>query len=146
MTPQDIDLVRYDLATLDADGFAVDFYATLFDLAPEARSMFPEEMAEQRRKLMAELGALIDLGTAAESGRIGEFIDRAHRLGRRHVRYGAEGPHYALVGSALLTALRHAVDGWDDHHERAWTVLYTTVAEVMREGAAQRPMAEPVQS
>jgi len=146
MTPHDIDLVRRDIDAIDADELAIDFYATLFDLAPEARTMFPDDMTQQRRKLMTELSALIELGTAAESGRIGDFVDRAQRLGRRHVRYATEGSHYAVVGSALLTALRHAVAGWDDDHERAWTVLYTTVAEVMREGAAQGAMAAPVQS
>lgn len=135
MTPDDIEMVRHDIGGIDADELARDFYATLFDLAPAARTMFPDDMGEQRRKLMNELATLVDLGTSAGEGRMEAFVDRAHRLGRRHVRYGAEGPHYELVGTALLSALSRAVTGWDDRHEHAWTVLYTVVAETMLEGA-----------
>ena len=143
MTPHDIELIRLDLATLDADLVANEFYDTLFDLAPQARSMFPADMGEQRRKLMAELGALVELGTAADEGRIDDFVERARRLGRRHVGYGAEGSHYELVGTALIAALRCAVVGWDAQHEHAWSVLYATVAETMQEGAAARPVGAP---
>jgi hemoglobin-like flavoprotein len=139
MTPHDITLICSDVDRLDSGAFSQYFYDTLFELAPDARAMFPAEMDEQRRKLMSELAALIELGTAAGAGRMGDFVTRAQRLGRRHERYGATGGHYELVGVALLAALRQSIDDWDADHEHAWRVLYATVAETMREGAAMRP-------
>lgn len=138
MSPDEIEMVRNDLAdaTQDADGLARSFYATLFEIDPQTRALFDDDMVAQRRKLLDELDALVDLGT---SNRLAHFEERAADLGSRHVDYGVEGHHYDSVGVALLAALRAHTLSWDDTHERAWTRLYALVAEVMRSGAAHSP-------
>jgi hemoglobin-like flavoprotein len=136
MTPDDISLIRTDVALLDADAFSQDFYATLFELQPNTRPMFPDSMDAQRKKLMSELTVMIQLGTTEGAGNLDDFVSRAHRLGNGHHNYGVTGEHYTMVGIALVEALRRAISTWDDEHEHAWQTLYATVAATMREGAA----------
>jgi nitric oxide dioxygenase len=138
MTPTELSLIEADAAVLDADPdrFARAFYATLFDLAPEVRPMFPADLADQRVKLMRELSELVHAGTgAAATGSLDGFVARAGALGRRHRGYGVTATMYAAVGTALVAAVRECVTGFDDAHAEAWAGLYRLVADAMREGA-----------
>ena len=139
MTPEELALIEDDWRTVGpvADTFARHFYDTLFDVAPDLRSRFPDDLAEQRAKLVAELVFLVDAAIAARrSHDLDAFEDRARQLGRRHVDYGAAAGDYPKVGMALRAGLRTCVAGWDDAHEAAWTKLYRLVTEVMVEGAS----------
>jgi hemoglobin-like flavoprotein len=138
MTPNDLSLIEADAREIArlADDFARAFYATLFDVAPEVRTLFPEDLAAQRVKLMDELTALVDAGvTLGSTGNADTFTARAEALGRRHVDYGVTVAMYAHVGTALLGALRELVPGFDDEHAAAWNTLYQVVADTMRSGA-----------
>ena len=138
MTPDELALIESDGAIIRAapEAFATTFYATLFELAPETRALFPDDLVAQRGKLVAELEFLIDAATdTATTGDLGPFLVRARELGRRHVDYGVTGPDYATVGLALNAAAGRVVDGWDERHDRAWTKLYRLISDVMREGA-----------
>jgi len=135
MTPHDLTLIERDTSTLDPDPFADRFYSTLFELAPAARALFPDDLADQRRKLMAELTAMIGMATSSLEGELDRFVTRAHRLGARHIGYGATPAHYDIVGAALVGTLAASVPDWDAEHELAWTRLYTLVASTMMEGA-----------
>ena len=55
MTPQQIDLVQSSFKkVVPIAGTAADlFYDRLFEIAPEVRSMFPQDLSEQKKKLMA---------------------------------------------------------------------------------------------
>ena len=135
MTPGDLDLIERDAALLAgaADAFSHEFYATLFELEPAVRPMFPEDLVEQRRKLLDELGVLVERATAIATGApVDRFVDRARELGERHELYGVTAPMYRLVELALLAGLRHVVDDFDDDHERAWTRLHRLVAAAMQ--------------
>ena len=135
MTPDDLRLLQHDLAALDAEALTIDFYDRLFEVAPGVRPLFPDDLAEQRRKLGAELAVLVDLATSLAAGDHRRFVERAHRLGARHVRYGAAPAHYPVVGETLLDALATALPTWDDAHRDAWSRLHAVVAETMLEGA-----------
>lgn len=133
MTPEALCLVRQDASSIDPEPFAEAFYDTLFALAPAARDLFPDDLSEQRRKLMAELTTMITMATSMVEGELDHFVDRAHALGRRHVRYGATAEHYRVVGTALLATLASSIETWDDAHQAAWSRLYTLVASTMQE-------------
>lgn len=135
MTPHDLALIGNGAATLDPEPFAELFYDTLFELAPTTRDLFPHDLADQRRKLMAELTSMVALATSSVAGEFDRFVERAHRLGARHVAYGATASHYDIVGTALIGALSQSVPGWDSDHEIAWTRLYGLVATTMLDGA-----------
>lgn len=142
MTPDQLDLIVRDSEVLGRvpGEFATAFYATLFELAPDTRGLFPDDMAAQSVKLTSELSALVEVATAwQESGSINGFVDRAHDLGFRHRGFGVTNAMYAPVGVAIVAALRACVPGFDDEHERAWSALYRLLADTMREGAVGAP-------
>ena len=57
MTPQQIELVQSSFKkVVPIAGTAADlFYDRLFEIAPEVRSLFPQDLSEQKTKLMAML-------------------------------------------------------------------------------------------
>lgn len=138
MQPVQLEMIERDGRVLRErpDEFARVFYATLFDVAPETRELFPDDLAGQRAKLASELDELVTTATAwRASGSFDGFVGRAKVLGARHDGYGVTAAMYRPVGVALIAALRETVDGFDDEHERAWATLYRLVADTMREGA-----------
>src|ERR1700724_325932 len=65
MTPKQVALGQDSFAkvALTSEAAAVLFYDRLFDIAPQMKVMFPDDMIEQRRKLMAMLaGGVKGLG------------------------------------------------------------------------------------
>jgi hemoglobin-like flavoprotein len=61
MTPKQVALVQASFAkvALTSEAAAVLFYDRLFDIAPQMKAMFPDDMIEQRRKLMAMLAGVV---------------------------------------------------------------------------------------
>ncbi|MEA2910456.1 MAG: hypothetical protein QOJ15_2537 [Bradyrhizobium sp.] len=57
MTPDQIKLVQASFAKVApiSETTAVLFYDRMFEIAPQVKSMFPADMTEQRKKLMAML-------------------------------------------------------------------------------------------
>lgn len=138
MTPDELAIVERDAASIAerTSQFSEAFYDTLFDLAPETRSLFPHDMTPQRQKLADELLLLVDTAaTWRATGGLAGFVERAQDLGRSHASYGVTNPMYDVVGVTPLAALRLCLDGFDDAHEAVWSKLYRRVADTMREGA-----------
>jgi hemoglobin-like flavoprotein len=90
------------------------FYKRLFELAPGLRGLFPENLAEQYRKLSGTLAVAINAMHDWE-----ELAPILASLARRHVAYGAKPQHYSVVTIALLDTLRasgtdrETVDAWN---------------------------------
>ncbi|MFP5489664.1 MAG: globin domain-containing protein, partial [Acidimicrobiia bacterium] len=121
------------------------FYDRVFAIAPPARAMFPDDLADQRDKLMRELGALVTMAVALRDGTAADgLVGRLRRLGARHVGYGVAEPHYDVVGAALLDSLAATVPDWDVTHRDAWAALYGLVAAHMQAGAADAELAAVV--
>jgi hemoglobin-like flavoprotein len=109
------------------------FYDRLFEIAPQVRGLFPADLREQKRKLMAMLamavGGLNDLETV---------IPKVKTLGARHVAYGATAAHYEIVGEALLWTLERGLgEAFTPEVRRAWTNVYRVLATTMQAGAAE---------
>ena len=66
MHPHQLEMIERDGHALRerSDAFARAFYATLFDLAPGTRDLFPDDLAAQRVKLVAELDELVATAVA----------------------------------------------------------------------------------
>jgi len=62
MTPDQIKLVQQSFAKVApiSEQAGVLFYDRLFEIAPAVRAMFPNDMSEQRRKLMATLAIVVN--------------------------------------------------------------------------------------
>src|SRR5262250_3486156 len=61
MTPEQIDLIRksFDALWPFRRKLAEQFYGRLFELAPDTRRLFPNDMERQQLKLMDTLAAIV---------------------------------------------------------------------------------------
>ena len=129
MTPEQVKLVQESFAKVVpiSETAAVLFYDRLFEIAPSVKTMFPTDMTEQRRKLMAVLAAVV-----SGLGNLESILPAASALATRHVSYGAKREHYPVVGAALLWTLEKGLgDGWTPEVADAWTVAYGTLSGFM---------------
>ena len=106
MTPQQIALVQASFAkVVPIAGTAADlFYARLFEIAPDVRRMFPDDMALQKKKLMVMLGTAVN-----GLSRLDALLPVVHALGERHAGYGVQAEHFEPVGQALLWTLKRGL-------------------------------------
>ncbi|WP_425228293.1 globin family protein [Sphingomonas sp.] len=113
------------------DRVGARFYHRLFQLAPETRAMFPDDMAVQGRKLVDTLAAVVDALDHLDT-----ILPAVRALGLRHHAYGVRDEQYGLVGLALIETLREMLGAqFDDELERAWRDAYGLVATAMIEAA-----------
>ena len=129
MTPQQIELVQTSFKkVVPIAGTAADlFYGRLFEIAPEVRPMFPEDMREQKTKLMAMLGTAV-----TNLHKLEAILPAVKALGERHKGYGVTAAHYAPVGAALLWTLEKGLGAdFTPEVKAAWTETYTALAGVM---------------
>jgi hemoglobin-like flavoprotein len=140
MTPDQVTLVQQSFAKVApiSDQAAVLFYDRLFEIAPSVKSMFPADMTEQRKKLMATLAVVVN-----GLGNLESVLPAASALATRHVTYGAKAEHYPVVGSALLWTLEKGLgDAWTPDVAEAWTAAYGTLSGFMiSEAYGRRPQA-----
>jgi len=139
MTPDQVQLVQESFAKVApiADQVASMFYGRLFEIAPQVRAMFPPDMAEQQRKLMATLTIVVNGLSNPES-----ILPAASSLATRHVAYGARPEHYPVVGSALLWTLEQGLgEEWTEEVADAWRAAYAMLSGFMINQAWGRPQA-----
>jgi hemoglobin-like flavoprotein len=129
MTPDQIKLVQDSFAKVApiSEQAAVLFYDRLFEIAPSVKALFPADMTEQRKKLMATLAVVVSGLSDLPS-----VLPAASALAKRHVDYGAKPEHYPVVGSALLWTLEKGLgDAWTPELAAAWTAAYATLSGYM---------------
>ncbi len=129
MTPDQVTLVQQSFAKVApiSEQASVIFYDRLFEVAPSVRAMFPDDMKEQRKKLMATLAVVVNGLTNIEA-----VLPAASALAKRHVGYGARPEHYPVVGGALLFTLEKGLgDAWTPQVAAAWTAAYWTLSTYM---------------
>ena len=139
MTPDQIKLVQQSFAKVApiSEQAAVLFYDRLFEIAPAVRKMFPNDMSEQRRKLMATLAIVVNGLSNLET-----ILPAASSLATRHVAYGAKAEHYPVVGEALLWTLEKGLGAdWTPDVAKAWSAAYATLSGFMITQAYGRPQA-----
>jgi hemoglobin-like flavoprotein len=139
VTPEQVKLVQDSFAKVApiSETAAVLFYDRLFEVAPAVKSMFPPDMTEQRRKLMATLAVVVNGLSNLES-----ILPAASALAVRHISYGARAEHYPVVGAALLWTLEKGLgDAWTPDVAAAWTTAYGTLSGYMISEAYGRPLA-----
>jgi len=129
MTPDQIKLVQDSFAKVApiSEKASELFYGRLFETAPQVRALFPDDMTEQRKKLMATLAIVVNGLTNLDA-----ILPAASALAKRHVSYGAEPAHYPVVGSALLWTLEQGLGpSWTPEVAAAWTAAYGTLSGFM---------------
>ena len=129
MTPSQIKLVQDSFAQVApvSDQAANLFYDRLFEVAPSVRALFPDDLTEQRKKLMMTLAVVVNGLTNLEA-----VLPAASALAKRHVGYGAKPEHYPVVGGALLFTLEKGLGAdWTPELAAAWTAAYGTLSSYM---------------
>ncbi|MPZ58037.1 MAG: hemin receptor [Rhizobiales bacterium] len=142
MTPDKVKLVQDSFKkVVPIAGTAADlFYDRLFTIAPEVRSLFPEDLTEQKKKLIQMLATAVTNLHQVET-----ILPAVQDLGRRPVAYGVTDKHFEPVGEALLWTLEKGLgDEFTPPVKEAWTETYLTVAGVMKQAAAEIAPAAPV--
>ena len=140
MTPEQIELIKSSWSKVlpIADTAADLFYDRLFEIAPQARGLFPEDMAGQKKALLAMLGRVV-----ASLNNLSDIVPQVQDLGVRHIGYGAAPTHYAIVGEALLWTLEKGLgDEWNEDLKNAWATAYGVLSSTMIDAAEAKVAAD----
>jgi nitric oxide dioxygenase len=129
----------WELVVPIAETAADLFYKRLFELAPDYRQLFPEDMAPQKRKLLSMLQFIVkSLDWPDESWRDAVDVEQdmfliVLALGRRHIElYHVPDEAYDAVGGALLWTLEKGLgEAWTPEIADAWTAAYGTLSGYM---------------
>lgn len=139
MTPKKVALVQTSFAKVaPIAGVAADlFYGRLFEIAPDVRRMFPNDLAEQKKKLMTMLGTAV-----AGLGRPDALLPMVRALGARHAGYGVTAEHFAPVGAALIWSLEQGLgEAFTPEMKAAWGEIYGVLSRTMIDGMEPLPKA-----
>jgi hemoglobin-like flavoprotein len=129
MTPEQVKLVKDSFKqVLPIAGVAADlFYDRLFEIAPETRPLFRDDLVAQKKKLIAMLAIVV-----TNLHEVDKIAHAVGDLGKRHVAYGVTAKHFEPVGAALLWTLREILGvDFAPSVKTAWTEAYVTLAGIM---------------
>jgi len=99
--------------------------------------MFKGDLILQRQKLGEMLAQVVDGLKAPET-----ILPLVHDLAVRHVAYGVEERHYAMVGTALLRALKHELGAaFTPEVREAWVSAYQWLTDEMLQALRNAPPA-----
>jgi hemoglobin-like flavoprotein len=131
MTPEQIDLVRksFDALWPFRRKLAEEFYGRFFELAPDTRRFFPNDMERQQLKLMDTIAAIV---ATLDQREICQSI--ISHTGRKHADFGVQTSHFIAFGEALIGGLqRQFGPAFTPEMQQAWLVLYDAIqAEMIR--------------
>ena len=139
ITPQQKELVKktWIMVVPIADTAAELFYGRLFELEPEYKAMFKNDMTEQEKMLMKTINIAVESLDDLES-----LIPTLKQMGADHVGYGVKDRDYNVVGASLLWTLEKGLgEVFTDEVRNAWGAVYEVLATVMKEGAAESSVA-----
>jgi hemoglobin-like flavoprotein len=125
MTPEQVDLVRksFDALWPVRRKLADVFYSRFFELAPDARALFPQDIARQHLKFMDMIAAIVG---ALDKREI--FHSIISYSGREHAQFGVKRSHFVAFGDALIWGLEQQFGAaFTPELKQAWITLYDAV-------------------
>ena len=146
LTESDRKAVRqsFRLVVPIADTAAELFYKRLFELRPDYRRLFADDISAQKRKLVRMLAFIVkaldykDTEWKDDVPPEQDLMLVVLALGRRHSElYKIPNESYGVVAEALLWTLDYGLgEAFTPEVRSAWTRLYTLLAQTMRLGSA----------
>jgi hemoglobin-like flavoprotein len=133
MTPKQTDLIKesFDAIWPVRRKFSQQFYGKVFELAPEARRLFSDDMERQHLKLMDMIAAIV--GALDQSELFQSLISHS---GRQHARFEVAPSHYVAFGEALIWTLEQQFgSALNAEMKEAWIALYSEISENMMRAA-----------
>ena len=129
LTTAQIELVRDSFVRLQPNVEAASrlFYQRLFELAPELRSLFRSDMAEQGMRFMSTLGVILQHLHDPETLR--PYLER---LAQGHSAYGVQAEHFRPMGQALIHTMQDTLgDNFPEGADTAWAAAYDHLSREM---------------
>ncbi len=126
-------LVKASFAMVEpiAEQAADLFYNKLFELEPALRQLFPEDLVEQKHKLMITLKVAVSSLDQPDT-----LVPVVQDLGRRHKGYGVNDENYDTVASALLWTLEQGLgEQFTSEVEEAWIAVCGVLSDTMKPAA-----------
>lgn len=137
MTPKQIELIEqsWDFVLLNSSEVGMHFYDLLFQLDPNLRPLFKQDIKSQSQKLVSLITFAV-----RKINNLNSILADVEALGVRHKNYNVKSEHYATVAAALLRTLEKCMGNkWNGELKQAWVELYTTLSKIMID-ATKRPM------
>jgi hemoglobin-like flavoprotein len=141
LTPLQKQTIRrsWDLVAPIAETVPDLFYKRLFEIAPQYRPLFSDDMSAQKRKLVLMLNFVVkaldwpDEVWAAQVSPDEDLLMVLAALGRRHAQlYNVPQEAYAPVGEALLWTLDYGLgEAFTTDVREAWGTLYGLLSRCM---------------
>ena len=141
LTETEIDLVQSSFAQVlpIAEQAGMLFYGRIFELAPEARALFGEDIATQARRTIAAVKFAVD--GLRDLDRVAPYLVS---LGNRHARYGVVPEHFDVVGAALMWTLEQGLGAaFTEPVADAWGVVWQILVDTMTIGLHDALVAMP---
>jgi hemoglobin-like flavoprotein len=133
LTDEEIERIRrsFDQVWSVSQQVTDQFYARLFEMAPELRPLFRTELSEQKKKFISTLAVIV--GSLNQVEIVLPMVDS---LGRNHAVYGVDPTAYPIVGEALFWGMARGLDDhWTPEVAAAWTKAYAALSSRMIEAA-----------
>ena len=133
MTVHQIRLVRESIEFLreEPEPFALLFYGRLFELDPDSRRLFHNDLALQGRKVVDMLTSVVESLDDFQLVR-----PRLAELGRKHIEYGVRPEQYDTLTTALLWSIGQALGAnFDTPTRDAWLLAINAICAAMKAGA-----------
>lgn len=134
LTDDEVDLLHLSLRLMEErkELAAALFYPRLFEIAPETRPLFSDDVIAQTQKTIFAFSAVV-----AQIHRVGDENSLAADLARRHVGYGVKADHYPLVGRAVISILAEVLgdENFTPEMEAAWVKAYAEISAAMVKAA-----------
>ncbi len=106
------------------------FYARLFAENPSVRPMFPESLADQKKKFLAGLVLVFENIRNPE-----KLAEPLKKLGGRHEWYGTKVEHYPVIRDVLIYVMSEMAGNQEnDQLTEDWTTALNLVASIMAKG------------
>lgn len=129
MTNDQIYLIQTSFVKIlsEATAFSNNFYSRLFELAPQVRPLFKNDMEEQGDKLIKMLAMIVNNLYDLE-----DIERQAAELGHRHFSYGVKNEHYNYAKRALMEAIEEQLgDEFAPEIAIAWQQVFDNLSQYM---------------
>ena len=135
LTKDQVVILKKTLRLMNAENMTIRFYNHLFTSHPEVRSMFPEDMTEQRTKLVSVFELVVFSFVEREPDCFyihKEIIAPLSMLGKKHTEKGVQKMHYPIANELLLRSIKEEAGYvFPEEAEEAWALALSHLTKAM---------------
>lgn len=126
LTKDQVAILKKTFRLMNAEGMTIRFYNHLFARHPEVRSMFPDDMTEQRTKLISVFELVVFSFVEREPNCFyihEDILAPLRTLGKKHTEKGVQKMHYPIANELLLRSIKEEVGYvFPAEAEEAWAL------------------------